>query len=54
VLLTRPELFVVEARRIGLTGGHLTQTPGGRFVDVVIDVDAGAVARTFVEVLLAT
>lgn len=54
VLLTRPELFGVEARRIGLTGSHLTQTPRGRFVDVVVDVDAGAVARTFVEVLLAT
>ncbi|WP_168218385.1 nucleoside hydrolase [Nocardioides eburneiflavus] len=54
VLLTCPELFGVEARRIGPAGGHLVQTPGGQLVDVVVDVDAGSVARTFVEVLLAT
>lgn len=54
VLLTHPEHFEVEQRPVGLTGGHLTEVPAGRRVDVVVGVDAGAAARTFVEVLLGT
>lgn len=53
VLLTRPELFTVEARRVGLVGDHLTETPDGQLVDVVVNVDAAAAARAFVEVLLS-
>ena len=53
VLLTRPELFAVETRRVGLVGDHLTETPDGRAVEVVVGVDAAAAARTFVEVLLS-
>jgi inosine-uridine nucleoside N-ribohydrolase len=52
VVLARPELFAVERRRVGLVGEHLTETPDGRLVDVVVGVDAAAVARDFVEVLL--
>jgi inosine-uridine nucleoside N-ribohydrolase len=54
VLLARPEFFTVETRRIGFVGDHLTETPDGRPVEVVVDVDAAAVARAFVEVLLRT
>ena len=53
VLVTRPGLFRVEPRRMGLAGGHLTATDGGRLLDVVVDADAGAVAGTFVDTLLA-
>ena len=53
VMLARPELFAVESRRVGLVGDHLTAAHDGRPVDVVVGVDAAAVARDFVEVLLA-
>jgi inosine-uridine nucleoside N-ribohydrolase len=52
VLLTHPELFTLEPRRVGFVGAHLTEAPDGRQVDVVVDADVDAVARTFVEVLL--
>jgi inosine-uridine nucleoside N-ribohydrolase len=52
VLLTHPDLFTVEQRRIDVVGAHLTEAANGRVVDVVVDVDAEAVARTYVEVLL--
>jgi len=53
VLLTHPDLFRVEARRMGLIGRHLTETADGRSLDVVVDVDAPAVADAYVETLLA-
>lgn len=53
VLLTQPDLFRVEPRRVGLADGHLTSTDDGRLLDVVVDVDAEAVADAFVETLLA-
>ena len=52
VLLTHPDLFTVEQRRIDFVGAHLTEAANGCLVDVVVDVDAEAVARTYVEVLL--
>lgn len=52
VLVTHPTLFRVERRRIGMVGDHLTETPDGRWVDVVVDVDGEGVARAFVETLL--
>jgi inosine-uridine nucleoside N-ribohydrolase len=52
VLLTHPELFTVEPRSVGLAGGHLTEVPDGQQVDVVVAVDAEAVARAYVQVLL--
>jgi len=53
VLLTHPHLFGVELRRIGQVGRHLTETDDGRLLDVVVDVDASAVATAYVETLLA-
>lgn len=53
VLLTHPELFGVAQRSVGFADGHLTEVPGGRPVDVVVDVDAEAVARAFVETVLS-
>ena len=53
VLLTHPTLFRVERRRIGMVGDHLTETPDGRWVDVVVDVDRERAARTLVDTLLA-
>jgi inosine-uridine nucleoside N-ribohydrolase len=53
VLLTHPDLFRVEQRRMGLVDGHLTATDDGRAIDVVVDVDPAAVAVAFVEALLA-
>jgi inosine-uridine nucleoside N-ribohydrolase len=53
VLLTHPGLFRVEPRRMGPVDGHLTATDDGRLLDVVVDVDASAVADAFVETLLA-
>ena len=53
VLLTHPDLFCVEPRRVGLVDGHLTGTEDGRTLDVVVDLDAGAAAEAFVEVLLS-
>ena len=53
VLLTHPHLFRVEPRRMGQVGRHLTETDDGRLLDVVVDVDASAVAATYVETLLA-
>jgi hypothetical protein len=35
-----------------VVGGRLTTTPGGRLIDVVVDVDARAAATDFVDVLL--
>ena len=52
VLLTHPHLFGVEQRRLGMAGGHLTEDPGGRLLDVVVTADAPAVARAFVDTLL--
>lgn len=52
VLLTHPELFTVEPRQVGFVGDHLTAVPDGQPVDVVVAVDAEAVARTYVGVLL--
>lgn len=52
VLLTHPDLFRVEQRRMGLVDGHLTSTDDGRLLDVVVDVDAEAVADAFVQTLL--
>ncbi len=52
LLLTHPHLFQVEPRRLGVVGDRLTATADGRLLDVVVDVDAPAVARAFVEVLL--
>ena len=54
VLLTRPGLFRVEPRRMALTDGHLTATGEGRLLDVVVDVDAPAVAAAYVETLLSS
>lgn len=54
VLLTHPHLFRVEPRRMGQVGGHLTETDDGRLLDVVVGVDAPAVATAFVETLLLT
>ena len=53
VLLTHPELFRLEPRRVGLVDGHLTGTEDGRLLDVVVDLDARAAAAAFVEVLLS-
>ena len=53
VLLTHPHLFATEHRRIGPLGDVLTDVPTGRLVDVVVDVDAAAVARAVVETLLS-
>ena len=53
VLLTHPDLFRIEPQRMGLTDGHLTATGGGRLMDVVVDVDAPAVAAAYVETLLS-
>ncbi|HSF34589.1 MAG TPA: nucleoside hydrolase [Nocardioides sp.] len=53
VLLTHPHLFEVELRRIGQVGRHLTETDDGRLLDVVVAVDASAVATAYVEALLA-
>jgi pyrimidine-specific ribonucleoside hydrolase len=52
VMLVRPDLFRVETHRVGVVGGRLTTTPGGRLIDVVVDVDARAAATDFVDVLL--
>ncbi|WP_322920794.1 nucleoside hydrolase [Nocardioides renjunii] len=52
VLLTHPGLFRVEPRRIGLVGDRLTETPDGRWTDVVVDVDAAAAATAYVDALL--
>ena len=52
VLLTHPHLFGVEQRRLGMAGGHLTEIPDGRLLDVVVTVDGPAVARAFVDTLL--
>lgn len=52
VMLTHPHLFRVAQRRFGMVGPHLVETADGTRVDVVVDVDAAAVARTFAEVLL--
>jgi inosine-uridine nucleoside N-ribohydrolase len=54
VLLTHPDLFRVEPRRMGLADGHLTATGDGRLLDVVVDVDAAAVAAAYVETLLSS
>lgn len=54
VLLTRPDLFRVEQRRVGMVGPHLTASPDGHVLDVVVAVDARAAARAYVETLLAT
>ncbi|MBC2932359.1 nucleoside hydrolase [Nocardioides sp. zg-1228] len=53
VLLTHPHLFRVEPRRMGQVGAHLTEAGDGRVLPVAVEVDAPAVARTFVEALLA-
>jgi inosine-uridine nucleoside N-ribohydrolase len=53
VLLTHPHLFRVEPHRMGQVGGHLTRTDDGRSLDVVVEVDAPAVATAYVETLLA-
>lgn len=53
VLLTHPHLFRVEPRRMGLVGRHFTEADGGRLLDVVVGVDAPAVATAYVETLLA-
>lgn len=47
-------LLPVEPRRMGQVGGHLTETDDGRLLDVVVGVDAPAVATAFVETLLLT
>lgn len=52
VLLTHPHLFRVEPHRIGQVGGHLTRTDDGRLLDVVVGVDAPAVATAYVETVL--
>ncbi len=52
VLLTHPQLFRVEQRQFGVAGGHLTELPDGRGLDVVVGADAPAVARAFVDTLL--
>ncbi|MCF6378631.1 nucleoside hydrolase [Nocardioides KLBMP 9356] len=52
VLLTHPHLFVTERRRIGMLGDVLTDDASGTLVDVVVDVDAAAVATAFVETML--
>ncbi|GAA5113993.1 hypothetical protein GCM10023339_19020 [Alloalcanivorax gelatiniphagus] len=52
VLLTHPHLFRVEPRRFGTVGPALTEAPDGRLLDVVVDVDAPAVARAYVDTLL--
>ncbi|HYJ26844.1 MAG TPA: nucleoside hydrolase [Nocardioides sp.] len=54
VLLTHPGLFRVEPGGMGLAGGHLTATDDGRTLDVVVDVDAPAVAAAYVETLLSS
>ncbi len=54
VLLTHPDLFRVEPQRMGLVDGHLTATDDGRLMDVVVDVDAPAVAASYVETLLSS
>lgn len=53
VLLTHPHLFRVEPHRMGQVGGHLTRTDDGRSLDVVVEVDAPAVATAYVKTLLA-
>ncbi|WP_210439483.1 nucleoside hydrolase [Nocardioides xinjiangensis] len=53
VLLTHPQLFRVEPRPMALAGRALTEVPGGRLLDVVVDVDAASVARAYVDTLLA-
>ncbi|WP_210503379.1 nucleoside hydrolase [Nocardioides xinjiangensis] len=53
VLLTHPHLFRVEPRRLGVVGDVLTEVADGRWVDVVVDVDAASVARAYVDTLLA-
>ncbi len=52
VLLTHPHLFGVEPRRFGLVDRALTEVHDGRLLDVVVEVDAPAVARAFVDALL--
>jgi len=54
VLLTHPDLFRVEPRRMGLVDGHLTATDDGRLLDVVVDADAPAVAAAYVKTLLSS
>jgi len=54
VLLTHRGLFRVEPRRMALADGHLTATGAGRLLDVVVDVDAPAVAAAYVETLLSS
>jgi pyrimidine-specific ribonucleoside hydrolase len=54
VLLTHPDLFRVEPRAMGLANGHLTATGDGRRLDVVVDVDAPAVAAAYVDALLSS
>ena len=53
VLLTHAHLFRVEQRRVGIVGSSLTEAPDGRLLDVVVGVDAPAVARAYVDALLA-
>ena len=53
VLLTHAHLFRVEQRRVGIVGSTLTEAPDGRLLDVVVGVDAPAVARAYVDALLA-
>lgn len=54
VLLTHPELFRVERRRVAVTGDHLTGAADGVACDVVVGVDAAAAVRAYVDALLAT
>ena len=51
VLLTHPDLFRMESVRMGLVGDHLAPTADGRPLQVVVDLDADAVADAFVDVL---
>lgn len=54
VLLTHPGLFRVEPRHMGMVGDHLTETPEGRWADVVVDVDHERAARAVVDTLLSS